>query len=427
MDLSKAIKNRRSVRKFTDQKVSKDTILKIIDAARWAPSACNRQLWEFIIVTKPEIKKRIAEEACFKQKFLIQAPVLIVVFYDDTKERREEKGPSKHDSIQSAAAAIQNMHLKAYSLGLGSVWVCAIKKMLKLNEILKVPVSIRPIAIVALGYPAEHPPVPKRRVVESFIHYERFQGIKESYPNSIYPRDWSLKDLTYFREKICWYGGSISPDMILEHFTMKSRTYKYIMSLVEKYYILGNKVLDILPFAGGYLIGLCKIIEDKSKIFYFELGEGNVQFIRENLKKFGVREPVFFVDSSGKLDNISEKINLITCFFRLERVPEPQQLLRQMVTLIQKGGKIILATELKGITWLGRDFFKRKNLHVSNKWCTGPSVKINKRTLNRWIKKQNCRIVEQRIYHENNIIKSIAKQIIKSKGPSLLTVIEKSK
>lgn len=425
MDLSRAIQNRRSIRKFTDKIVSKDTILEIIEAARWAPSACNRQLWEFVIITNSVTKKQIAEEACFNQKFLRQAPVLIVVFYDDTKERREEKGPSKHDSIQSAAAAIQNMHLKAYSLGLGSLWVCAIKKMLKLNEILKVPDTIRPIAIIALGYPAENPPAPKRRIIESFVHYEKFQGLKDSYPNSTHPQDWSLQELASFREKICWYGGSISDDMILEQFDLNSRTYKFLMSLVEKYYNPEDSVLDILPFAGGYLLGVCKIVKDSKKIHYFELGEGNVQFIRENLKKFGVKEPASYVHASGKLDAVPEKINLITCFFRLEKLPDPQQFLQQMVALIQKGDKIILTTELKGLTWVGQLFTKNKNLHVSDKWCTGPSTKIKRRTLNYWIKRQNCRIVEQKIFHENNIIKSIAKQLLKSSAPSLLTVIEK--
>ncbi len=425
MELSKAVKNRRSIRKFTKQKVSKDTILKIINAGRWAPSACNRQLWEFVIVTKPEIKERIADAACFKQNFLKQAPVLIVVFYDDTKERREEIGPHKHDSIQSAAAAIQNMHLMAYSLGLGSLWICAIKKMLTLNEILHVPFSIRPIAIVALGYPAEHPLPPKRRVMESFIHYEQFHGISESYPNSVYPQDWTIEELASFREKICWYGGSISLDMNLEKFGMRSKTYEYIMSLVKKYYTPNDKILDILPFGGGYLIGLCKIVSSYNQIAYFELGEGNVQFISENLRKFGLKEPKAFVNSKGELQSFTGKVSLITCFFRLESVPQPKYFFDQMVTLLDKGGKIIIANELKGLTSIRKYLSKKKNLHVTDMWYTGPSAKIKKRMLNKWIKQSRYRIVQQRVYYEDNFLKSIAKQIIKSKGLSLLTVIEK--
>jgi len=426
LDLWEAIKNRRSIRKFSDKKVSGDIITKILDAARWAPSACNRQLWEFVVVSKAETKKRIADEACFKQKFLTQAPVLIVVFYDESKERKKETGPKKHDSIQSAAAAIQNLHLSAYSLGLGSLWVGAIKHMLQLNKILQVPLSLRPIAIVALGYPAEHPPAPQRRNMESFIHYESFQGIKGSYPNSRYPRDWSLEELASFRERICWFGGSISSDMILEQFNLKSRTYGFIMSLVEKYYNPKETLLDMLPFAGGYLIGLVKLAGDSGKIMYFELGEGNVKFIGQNLKKFGVPEPLSYVDKKCELKSLPGTIDVITCLFRLEKVPDPEHFLGQMVDHLAPRGRIIIAAELKGITWLGGNFFKRKNLHVSSKWSTGPSVKIKRSTLNKWIRKLHCRIIEQTVFQENNFLKSVAKQIIKSKGPTLFTVIGKA-
>lgn len=425
MELIEAIKKRRSVRKFTKQQISKDKIKKIIDAARWAPSACNRQLWEFVIVTREDLKKDIADGACFKQKFLKEAPVLIVVFYDDTKERREEKGPAKHDSIQSAAAAIQNMLLSAWSLGLGTLWVCSIRKMLKLNDILKVPRNIRPIAIVALGYPAETPHPPKRRTMEAFVHHEQFRGREESYPNSANPKDWSLKELADFREKICWYGGRINSEINLEKFNMKSRTYRYIISIVEKFLKPKEKLLDILPFAGGYLIGLLKIVSDSKRVICLESGDGNVRFIRENLKKFHLSEPDFIMNKNLKLEKKLIKADLITCFYRLEKVPAPDYLFNEMAGMLKKGGKIVLVNELKGFTGFGKWIMSKRNLHVTHLWNTGPSVKLKRKVINKLIDRSNCRIVKQEIFHENRFIKSFAKQILRSDGPSLITVIEK--
>ena len=63
MDLFDAIYNRRSIRKFSDKEVPNDDLYKILDAARWAPSACNQQLWNFIIVKEKETKEKLVKEA----------------------------------------------------------------------------------------------------------------------------------------------------------------------------------------------------------------------------------------------------------------------------------------------------------------------------------------------------------------------------
>src|SRR4030042_1440145 len=218
MNLFDAIQSRGNIRRLKDQPIPYDLFRKILAAGCSAPSACNRQLWEFVVVSKAEIKNRIADDACYGQFFIRQAPVLVVAFYDDTKERREEDSPRKHDAIQSAAAALQNMFLAAHALGIGALWICGIRHMLKLNDILEVPRNIRPVAIMAFGYPDETPVEPRKRPMEAFIHFERFHGLHSSYPNSTDPGAWSLEELAVFRGRICWYGGTFSRANVLGKF-----------------------------------------------------------------------------------------------------------------------------------------------------------------------------------------------------------------
>ncbi len=173
MDVFEAITGRRSIRAFKATDVPSETIEKLIDAARWAPSAGNIQPWEFIIVRKPEIKRKLAR-AALGQSFIEEAPVVIVVCADEERSARGYgvRGRTLY-CIQDAAAAIQNIHLAAYALGLGTCWVGAFREE-EAREALKVPEGIRPVAIIPVGYPAETPSPRSRRPLKQITHYETF-------------------------------------------------------------------------------------------------------------------------------------------------------------------------------------------------------------------------------------------------------------
>ena len=174
MKVLEAIKGRRSIRAFKNQNVSEEIIEKIVDAARWAPSAGNIQPWEFIIVRRPETKRRLAE-AALGETFIEEAPVVIVVCANEDRSSQGYgiRGKTLY-CLQDTAAAIQNLHLVAYSLGLGTCWVGAFREE-EAREILKIPSGIRPVAIIPVGYPAEVPSTPCRRPINQIVHYETFQ------------------------------------------------------------------------------------------------------------------------------------------------------------------------------------------------------------------------------------------------------------
>jgi nitroreductase len=176
MDVFEAIKGRRSVRAFkSEENVSEETVEKLIDAARWAPSAGNIQPWEFIIVRRSEIKKRLAE-AAFNQSFIEEAPVVIVVCVDENRssEGYGQRGKALY-CIQDSAAAIENIHLAAHSVGLGTCWVGAFREE-GASEILKIPKGIRPVALIPTGYPSKLPSARSRRAADEIAHYETFEN-----------------------------------------------------------------------------------------------------------------------------------------------------------------------------------------------------------------------------------------------------------
>jgi len=173
MDVFEAIKKRRSIRAFKDANIPNSIIEKLIDAARWAPSAGNIQPWEFIIVRKTETKRKLAA-AALSQTFIEEAPVVIVVCADYQRSARQygSRGEALY-CIQDTAAAIQNIHLAATAMGLGTCWIGAFQEE-SVKELLKIPDGIRPIAIIPLGYPAESPSPRPRRPLREIVHYEVF-------------------------------------------------------------------------------------------------------------------------------------------------------------------------------------------------------------------------------------------------------------
>lgn len=173
MEVFEAIKGRRSIRAFKESPIPDETVRQLIDAARWAPSAGNIQPWEFIIVKKPEVKHRLAE-AALGQFFIEEAPVVIVVCADELRSSQGYglRGRTLY-CIQDTAAAVQNLHLAAYSMGLGTCWVGAFREE-EVKRILRIPSGVRPVAIIPVGYPAEKPRYVGRRPLENIIHYESF-------------------------------------------------------------------------------------------------------------------------------------------------------------------------------------------------------------------------------------------------------------
>lgn len=160
MDILNVIKNRRSIRRFQGKKIPEEIINKLIEALIWAPSAGNLQKRKFYFVFNQEIKEKLAG-AALDQRFIAQAPLVVIGCTDDEIEWKYGERGKKLYTICDTAMAIQNMMLLAYDLGLGSCPVGAFDED-KVSEILNIPENLHPILIVPIGYPAEKPSAPPR-------------------------------------------------------------------------------------------------------------------------------------------------------------------------------------------------------------------------------------------------------------------------
>ena len=171
MEVLEAIRVRRSIRKFDPSRDVDDEVLReVLEAAIWAPSAGNAQPWRFLVVRTSELKQGLAK-AALGQEFVAQAPVVIVVCADlaRAKQAYGERGESLY-CLQDTAAAIQNMHLAAASLRLGTCWVGAFSER-EVSRLLGLPPSLRPVALIPVGYPAEKPRPRPRRPFSEVVEY----------------------------------------------------------------------------------------------------------------------------------------------------------------------------------------------------------------------------------------------------------------
>jgi len=173
MDLIDAIRDRRSIRSFTNKPVLDNTINELIILAHWAPSAGNKQARDFIIIRDNKTKAKLCS-AALDQEFIKEAPVVIVVCANEERSalRYGERGRTLY-CILDAAAAVQNLLLAVYSFGLGACWISAFND-LEVKVILNLPRYLRPIAIIPIGYSFEKPHAPTRLSHNIVVHNELY-------------------------------------------------------------------------------------------------------------------------------------------------------------------------------------------------------------------------------------------------------------
>ena len=166
MDTYETIMTRRSVRKFTSGEVGDDLVEKLLRAAMQAPSANNGQPWHFIVIRNRAILDEIPSFHPFAQ-MVKQAPLAILVCADT----RDARSPDYW--VLDCSAATENLLLAAHALDLGAVWLGIHprqERMEKIIPLVKLPEGVKPLALVAIGIPAEHHPFADRFKPERIHH-----------------------------------------------------------------------------------------------------------------------------------------------------------------------------------------------------------------------------------------------------------------
>ena len=171
------IMTRTSIRNYTDQAISADTIETLLRAGMAAPTAVNKQPWHFVAVTDKEKLSGLAT-ANPNAGMAAKAPLAIVVCGDMTKAL---EGGGRAFWIQDCSAATENILLAAHALGLGAVWTGTYpneERVAAVSEVMKLPEYIIPLCTIVIGYPAESP-APKDKWKPENISYNEFGGKAE--------------------------------------------------------------------------------------------------------------------------------------------------------------------------------------------------------------------------------------------------------
>lgn len=171
MELIDLIKKRFSVRSFLDKPVDDETILKVLEAGRWAPSACNIQPWTFIVIREETSKRKL--ETVYGKSWFLEAPVIIAACCDHKTSWKRFDGKDYGDV--DIAIAFDHIVLAATELGLGTCWVGAFKSR-EASEILRLPENITPVAFTPLGYIASEKPLKSRKNLDEIVSWEFFGG-----------------------------------------------------------------------------------------------------------------------------------------------------------------------------------------------------------------------------------------------------------
>ena len=162
MGVFDTIKDRRTIRAYKGEIIPKEKLEKLLEAARLAPSAANRQNWKFIVVENEKIKNQLVT-GCNNQAFVGTASHVIAGIGDSAQKWYQV----------DLAIALEHIVLEAVELELGTCWIGAFNED-EVKKILKIPQDKKIVALLTVGVPAESPTARPRKAMEEIVAYNEY-------------------------------------------------------------------------------------------------------------------------------------------------------------------------------------------------------------------------------------------------------------
>lgn len=166
------VRQRYSCRSYNPGRaVGRDLVRAVVEAARLAPSACNRQPWSFVAVTDPDKRRVLLAKS---RPVFADAPVLLVALGYHSEAWHRPSDGKDHTDVD-VSIAVEHICLAASTLGLGSCWICSFD-VDATRKALEIPDDVEPVALIPLGYPADDAIVPekKRKTLDDILKWEKF-------------------------------------------------------------------------------------------------------------------------------------------------------------------------------------------------------------------------------------------------------------
>jgi len=356
ISFKEVVKERKSVRRFSEKAPSLPLIKNIIELATYAPTSCNQQLWNFVVVTKKEIKDKLIQQAA-SSTIIARAPVVVVITYDNWNYK---------ECIQNSSLAVGNLLLAATYFGLGSLPMNSFGNERIIKKILNIPPNQTICCFVLLGYPEEgkgiEPNVP-RRPVEEVLHFETFSNpCRKAGTKGYDPKRWSVHDMIDHQKYYC-RKTSLGKEMDLMHPLEREIVHQELKSL-------RGSILDLFSYDGSYLrefpagtvITTTDLVPETS--MYSEYAA--------NLTAPGRKIITRIIDLKQRQINTSDKFDCSTLIYKLERFsPSLQhQILKTAHKYAEKEGKLIIIARKSNI-WYNSFYYAIQKLFGDDVRKTG--------------------------------------------------------
>ena len=364
--------DRKSCRTYSKKKISYFEVCKIIEnATNYAPSACNHQMWHFILIDNPLIKSRVQSISGSNFHFK-EAPWLILIC------THLGWNHNKFAVIQSAAAASQMILYFADKVGISGCWNAGIGDTNLISKLLKINRNFLCIGAITLGYSGKlrgFEIKPPRRPINSIVSKNIFRRPEESiYPllgngNINYwegenhknkysvhdPRKWSHKQISDLRSYAVFAKSPFSSTYISRRFHKEMDKEIICNSYVqEKLAHSKNKICQIMPYGGSHTQKFKDL--NLKNITIGEYSMRNIKFIEKRLdmnKENKINS--FLIDNQG-LFKTSDKFDLIYALQVLEQVPNLDKFLKEIKKISNKNSIIVFSFR-NLFSWYGIYFY----------------------------------------------------------------------
>ena len=330
-----AIEQRMSIRSFSEERVERDIIERIVRAGWHAPCACNLQLMRYVVVDDPKLQAQLAKVA---SKKILRAPVNILLFIDPRFTTK------RYANIMGLGAAMQNMCLAAHEKGLASCPMAGFEGDEEIKSILGVPETYEAILILGVGYPDEASAgkTRERLPLSRSIDYNRFDTQKPYLNESIHLGQWNLEQLIDYRERIA------PVYRYQDRFALQSynkKIYSHILSQLMADTSNTESVLDLGTYDGYFLNVMRRHNFSKSYAI-----SDYTKYTLSSLQELYSDIDTCLISNEHTLDSISDtSVSFVTCVHKVEFMPDLEALFSEVYRVLERGGLLFIS--LPGRSW----------------------------------------------------------------------------
>ena len=396
------LSERKSVRRFLDEKIPDDIIDAIIDDGQEAPTACNHQMHHIVVVNTKKDKVKLQKISGSNDHFISASHIFVLCF---------QKGwnHNKFAVIQSTAAMTYHMCLSAHIRGIGTVWNAGIGNAQKVAKLLSIPIEFEIVGVLCLGYASDEvvSSKPPRRGIDVIRSYDQFNRPNDhifplkSAQEFIYskiknhknpfaqhdPHKWTIEQIREWRAYAV-FAKSPTPGIYVSR-RLGAEMQPEVDSLKE--IENGEEILEIMPYAGHYTVEIAKRLNESHKFHIADLSDHNLQFTLERVhneigdQKFASKTVI----ENYKLPYPDGCFDAVFLPQILETLPEPEKILAEAFRVLKHNGRISLTIRNK-FSWFGfAHKLKVKSGQVTN---FGPYLPISPWRVKRLI--QNNGVLE---------------------------------